>query len=314
MGTAIIAALVLHGADGAEARRLEDIHLRDPFILPVKEEGRYYLFGTIAHLPPRRGFDVWWSTDLVEWRGPTKAFRPPEGFWGSRDFWAPEVHKYKGKYYMFATFKAPETHRGTQILVSEKPQGPYRVHSEKAVTPAEWESLDGTLYVEEDGTPWMVFCHEWVQVGNGEMCAMPLTPELDAPAGEPRLLFKAGDAPWQTNTHGHPTLGPNASRVTDGPWLHRLQDGALIMLWSSFTKEKGYAVGVARSSSSKLTGPWTHDAETLFSDDGGHPMMFRTFDGALMLVFHAPNQGGKERPRLHVVTEKDGTLSLKAAE
>lgn len=31
-----------------------------------------------------------------------------------------------------------------------------------------------------DGTPYLVFCHEWLQVKDGEMCAMPLTPDLTA--------------------------------------------------------------------------------------------------------------------------------------
>ena len=40
---------------------------------------------------------------------------------------------------------------------------------EEAVTPDGWQSLDGTLYVDRSGKPWMVFCHEWLQVGDGQM-------------------------------------------------------------------------------------------------------------------------------------------------
>ena len=27
-------------------------------------------------------------------------FTPPEGFWGTHNFWAPEVHTHQGKYYL----------------------------------------------------------------------------------------------------------------------------------------------------------------------------------------------------------------------
>ena len=141
--------------------RAEDIRLRDPFILPY--EGKYYLFGTAGH-----GFNVWTSTDLTEFEGPFPAFRPAEGFWGTTDFWAPEVHFYKGAFYMFASFIGEGYNRGTAILRSEKPEGPYLPWSDGAVTPKEWMCLDGTLVIE-NGRPYMVFSHEWVQVGDGEM-------------------------------------------------------------------------------------------------------------------------------------------------
>ena len=49
--------------------KLNDIHIRDPFIFA--EDGTYYLYGTRAGHPlgPRQGdgLDVYTSKDLVEW-------------------------------------------------------------------------------------------------------------------------------------------------------------------------------------------------------------------------------------------------------
>jgi len=283
---------------------LDEIHLRDPFILPVKETGRYYLFGTrwTGEMP---GFVVYSSPDLAVWEGPTRAFRPPEGFWADRDFWAPEVHPYRGKYYMFASLKAPGACRGTQILVAEKPEGPYRPHSADAVTPRDWECLDGTLFVDDEEKPWMAFCHEWVQISDGTICALPLRDDLRAAAGEPVQLFAASEAPWVFE-FGIKRRG----RVTDGPCMYRASDGSLLMLWSSFDPH-GYCLGVARSASGALTGPWTQSPEPLYRDDGGHGMLFRTFDGQLMLVLHQPNKAPQERPRLFEVEEKEASLVLR---
>ncbi|MBN2309402.1 MAG: family 43 glycosylhydrolase [Candidatus Hydrogenedentes bacterium] len=288
---------------------LSDIHLRDPFILPVAHEGKYYLFGTGTHLPPGPGFDGFVSTDLAHWQGPFKVFRGDAAFEGTRDFWAPEAHAYQGRYYLFATFKAPNACRGTRILVADKPGGPYRAHSDGPVTPPEWECLDGTLFIDEAGTPWMVFCHEWVQVGDGEICAIRLSPGLDGPVGAPILLFHASDAPWADHAIKRPNIKEPDGLVTDGPFLYRAGNGHLLMLWSSAGKS-GYRLGVARSESGALTGPWLQESEALFADDGGHGMLFRSFDGDLLLCLHAPNRRSEERPRLFSVSEADGRLAI----
>lgn len=44
------------------------------------------------------------------------------------------------------------------------------------------------------------------------------------------------------------------------------------MLWSSFHKGE-YAIGLARSESGRITGPWTHRAEPVLVG-GGHPSLF----------------------------------------
>lgn len=301
---AVLPALAMQ-ADGGEKQgtvKTSEIRIRDPFVLPVPEEGRYYLYGTMGPKDPSRGpvFQAYFSRDLEEWSGPIVVFRPPAGFWATRDFWAPEVHRYKGRYYLFASFKADGACRGTQILTADRPRGPFRPISDGPMTPRDWECLDGTLFVDDEGSLWMVFCHEWLQVHDGEMCAIRLSPDLDKPIGEPVLLFRASDAPWAT------TISDKKDFVTDGPFLYRTTSGELLMLWSSFGKS-GYAVGVARSTSGKITGPWKQDPEPIFSADGGHAMIFRTFEGRLMMSLHQPNSQS-ERARFVPVREVGGRL------
>lgn len=283
---------------------LGQIRIRDPFVLPVPEEGCYYLFGTTGV-----GFDAYVSRDLREWRGPLEAFRPAPGFWADRDFWAPEVHALHGTYYMFASFKAESRCRATQVLAGLRPEGPYSPHSDGPWTPPKWECLDGTLHVEADGRPWMVFCHEWLQVGDGEICAVPLSADLRRAAGAPTLLFRASEAPWTTHNAGGDPDKRRQQWVTDGPFLHRAANGELLMLWSSFTPS-GYAVGVARARSGRVTGPWRHDAEPLYTGDGGHAMLFRDLQGQTWMALHAPNRHPDERARLLPIAEVGGRLIL----
>jgi beta-xylosidase len=283
---------------------LADFRLRDPFVLPLPERGEYLLFGTTADQRETGavGFDCWVSRDLARWSGPHPAYRPIEP--GGTDFWAPEVHQWRGRWYMFATIVAAGRNRGTHILVSEHPRGPYREHSRGAATPARQIALDGTLHIDERGKPWLVYCHEWIQIGDGAVCALPLDEELRGANGEPTVLFRASQAPWVTETKSESYVG----RVTDGPFLHRAANGDLLMMWSSFGKD-GYALAIARSSGGIL-GPWFHLPEPVFVNDGGHGMLFRSFAGELLLSLHAPNGHPRERSHLFRVRETSGPTLL----
>lgn len=239
--------------------KFADIHIRDPFVLA--EDGKYYLYGSRGNEALGRctGLDVYVSTDLENWSEPTQVFTPPAGFWADMHFWSPEVHKYNDAYYMFASFKSEDKCRGTQILKASSPMGPFVVHSDGPVTPADWECLDGTLYIE-DGVPYMVFCHEWLQVTDGEMCVIELTGDLKQAASEPIVLFKASEPTWSDG------CDPNVY-ITDGPFMYRTQSGRLVMIWSSFSKQK-YCEAISYSDNGSIFGNWLHDDRLLFTDDG----------------------------------------------
>ena len=269
----------------------ERINIRDPFVLVRKDV--YYLYGTRGPdcWGPADGFDVYVSRDLISWEGPFECFHNDGTFWADRNYWAPEVHPWRGAYFMFASFKSGDRRRGTCILRSGSPLGPFRPWSDGPVTPAEWECLDGTFYADRNGKPYMVFCHEWVQAGDGEILAMPLSEDLRAPAGAPFLLFRSSEAPWSRSVRHS---GGMTGWVTDGPFLWRTEDGVLLCLWSGFS-EKGYAQGVAVSDNGEINGRFVQ-ADPLFLEDGGHGMIFRAADGRLYLALHSPNTHLLERP------------------
>jgi arabinan endo-1,5-alpha-L-arabinosidase len=289
---------------------VSEIHIRDPFVLPIDAEKLYYLYGTRgseAWTSSATGIDYYTSSDLETWEGPFPAFRPPSGFWADRNFWAPEVHFYQGRYYMFASFKAEGVPRGSQILAADSPKGPFLAISEGAITPPDWECLDGTFFLDAKQQAWIVFCHEWVQVGDGEICAMPLSYDLKTATAAPSLLFRASEAPWAEELNSKGRRG----YVTDGPWMHRLDNGELLMFWSSFC-HGDYAVGIAKSASGELLGPWEQIAKPLYEGDGGHCMTFRGFDGQLYVAFHRPNPNPNERPQFLPLVENGDSLVIRA--
>ena len=267
----------------------EDIRIRDPFILTDREHQCYYMYGTTAlephSLDAKNTFSVYRSTDLEHFDEPKVIFDGSKiGFWADRDFWAPEVHKYNGKYYLFGSCKSEDRCRATQIFVCDTPDGTFEPLSCDPITPKHWDCLDGTFWVE-DGVPYIVFSHEWTQIRDGEIWAMPLTEDLKQAAGEPVLLFRASE-----NSDVSPLEGEVDAYVTDGPFLY-VESGELVMIWSSFYRGR-YLVLQAKSNS--VLGKWRHEGSR-FDFDGGHAMLFERLDGKRMISLHRPNTHDKER-------------------
>ena len=299
-------------------RILPDVRIRDPYILPDPATRTYYLVTSRTWLGPRsHGVDVYTGPDLQDWSGPQPVFEVQPGFWGSEAVWAPEMHAYRGRYYLFVTFTGKEelgeqrpnwsklVRRGTQVLVADSPFGPFRPFQNRAHTPADWMALDGTLWIEDD-KPYMVYCHEWIQVEDGTMEMVRLSGDLSDIEGESVTLFHASEAPWGTGLRNRAN-----AYVTDGPFLYRTKADRLLMIWSSFGAG-GYTTGIAYSETSKLRGPWRQQVTPLFAADGGHSMVFRCFDGTLMLALHQPNRGPDERAILLPLEDTGETVRIMA--
>ena len=278
-----------------------DIHIRDPFIL--NENGVYYMFGTRGRDFGMRtgGFDVYVGTDLENWSEPRQVFDSEKAGMNAASNWAPEVHKYRGAYYLFATFAQENGNRGTYVLRADRPDGEFLPVSKKALTPEDWWSLDGTLYVDKKGDPWLVFCHEHVQILNGTVCAVKLSEDLSAPVGEPRLLFA-----------GHNAYGripdPERRYITDGPFLFRGKNDRLYMIWSTGMYGAYYQC-LAVSDNGEIDGNWLQ-LPPLFTKDGGHGMIFSDADGKLRLTLHRPNSQPNERPVFFHLADTDECLFI----
>jgi beta-xylosidase len=300
--------------------KTEEIRVRDPFIYADAKTGTYYLYAQTENRADSgyQGVETYTSKDLKTWDAPRPVLTLPKDS-GVLMVWAPEMHAHNGAYYLFVTLTFRDTlpaakpvdgknwppmhRRGTWIYRADSPAGPFAPLKNASHTPPDWMALDGTLYVEPDGTPYMVFCHEWVQLIDGAMASVKLARDLSDTAGEPVRLFSASAAPGAKT-------GALEGKVTDGPFLYKSpKSGALFMIWSTFIPGKEYCVLLARSESGGIAGPWTGHTP-LYTTNGGHGMIFKTFDGKLLLALHQPNTGPKERLRLIGLTDDGATLNL----
>ncbi|MBQ2923659.1 MAG: hypothetical protein IJE60_11350 [Tyzzerella sp.] len=278
---------------GNEVLAEGDFYIRDPFVLADNYNGveTYYMYGTRFD----GFFDVFTSPDRMVWTKETPCFVPENDFWGgTTQFYAPEVFKYTNPdtnetaYYMFATFLGSETVglntevRGTAILKSDSPLGPFTEWSDGAVTKKGHDCLDGTLYIE-NGTPYMIYSHEqtcdafecmWKIMGG--MMYVQLTNDLKGIASNAKHkeLFKAEDY-------------ENVTVVAEGPFVYTTGNEKYL-LWSGYIK--GYTQ-LAIPFTSLGTGINVKQSLTWYSEDGGHGMVFTDFNGQDVMVLHTPNGG-----------------------
>lgn len=278
----------------------EQINIRDPFVLFQK--GKYYMYGTRANNFGQKtgGFDVYVSTDLENWSEPIECFDSEKYNMNTNVNWAPEVHKYKDEYYMFATFTKSNGLRGTYILKADSPLGEFKPHSNGAVTPEEWECLDGTFYLDKTGAPFIVFCHEHTQIIDGTICYAKLNEDLTGTTGEVTTLFSAS-SPFYIEEK------PDGEHyITDGPFMYRSKTNELFMLWSTFINHQ-YAECLVKFPDGELNTNFVH-LEPLI-DDGGHGMIFKD-DKNIYLTFHSPNKSLFERPKFTKIKDNGNSLEI----
>ncbi|MCH5321182.1 MAG: family 43 glycosylhydrolase, partial [Eubacterium sp.] len=203
---------------------------------------------------------------------------------------------------MFATFTRENNLRGVFILKADSPLGPFEPYSDGTVTPQDWECLDGTLYVDKKGEPYLVFCHEHTQIIDGTVCYVKLSDDLKRAVSEPVLLFSGSSPEWAD-------VKPNGEHyITDGPFMYRTTGGELLLIWSTFIDHK-YAQCVAKSDNGEIDGKFVH-LPPLITNDGGHGMIFKA-DDKLMLTFHTPNQTNYERPTFRELEDTGDMIKIK---
>ena len=268
--------------------------IRDPFLLYY--DGAWYLYRTGWLMQKTENDDF-----TPPFSDPVSCVEYPDDYVDNA--WAPEVHEYNGRFYMFTTYYSSKTnHRGVAIFAADHPGDKFVLHSAGHVTPSDWDCIDGTFYIDGDGQPWMVFVHEWTSTDDqiGRMACAKLSDDLTHFISEPVELFTARDSAW------------SAGNITDGCFMYTTEEGKLLMIWSN-SDAYGYCVGIAESETGLVTGPWKQQEKTLYSKsdtgskDGGHGMFFRDAKGNLWMAIHSPNSGS-ERGVLIPIKESNGTL------
>ena len=285
----------------------------DPCILADRASQKYYMTSSyfqIAGRPVHGAGQIFClvSEDLIHWSDPVCIFDCSQtDFWGKHSGYpATEMHCLDGKYYLVGTATPVGESSHPMILVADHPLGPFHPITNEPYGPSGWDLLDNTLYLDEDGTPWIVASHLWYEVSDGQIDLIRLKKDFSHDDGGVMILFRGSDAPWSDDQIWSHTDGGG---VAEAPFLWYAENGELWMLWTGRSRT-GYCVGYAKSESGKIWGPWKQMERPIYAHDGGHCVLFRRLeDGQLMMSMHVADKGPKMLT-IFEMEERDGQLHI----
>lgn len=263
----------------------EAIFLADPTVF--YEKGTYYLYGTGGS---RDGFLVYTSTNLKDWKGPAGV---KEGYallkgesYGTKGFWAPQVFKYQGKYYM--AYTADEN---IAIATGDSPLGPFKQTTLKALG-GTGHKIDPFVFIDDDGKIYLY--HVRLDKGN-RLFVTAMEPDLSGlKETTTQLCFEVSDV-WENTAHtGWP--------VTEGPTVLKYQQKYYLFYSANDFRNVDYAVGYAVAPTPY--GPWKKysgnpiiSKQHIPAQGTGHGDFITGPKGDLWYVFHTHAGNSKVSPR-----------------
>ncbi|UYQ94395.1 glycoside hydrolase family 43 protein [Chitinophaga horti] len=263
------------------------IFLADPTIFTDK--GTYYLYGTSSE----RGFLVYTSADLKTWKQPADsarrfALKRGESF-GKGGFWAPQVFKHKGAYYM--AYTADEQ---LAIAKSASPAGPFKQDKLIALSGI-GRQIDPFVFFD-NGKAYLY--HVKLQKGN-RIFVTEMKPDLsDIIPGTEKECISASE-PWEDTEKVEWT-------VTEGPTVLKRKGIYYLVYSANDFRNKDYAVGYATSTSP--AGPWKKYAgnpiisrHNVQQNGSGHGDVFTDKKGDMFYVLHTHRTDSRVSPRATAV-------------
>lgn len=284
----------------------------DPFVL--KDGNRYYMFATSV---PSIGFRVWQSDNMVDWEDKGLAYDINEQIeqWATGDFWAPEVMKHNGKFYMTYSARNHDGHLQISVAVSDDPLGPFKDVSTEIVK-EDGSYIDGHIFVE-DSTAYFYYvkdCSENIIDGNhvSQIFVQKMNDDLTSLIGEPKLLLEP-DQDWEG-------VGGDY-QWNEGPFLLKDNSRYYLMYSSNYFASEDYGVGYAVADNP--LGPFKKAEENpVLSKDldhgisgPGHNSVTTGLDGKTLYTFYhthtypeAPS--GDRQMNMDRLYFKDGKLKI----
>ena len=234
----------------------------DPAVL--FHEGSYYLYPT----GDNHGYDVYVSTDLVNWRKGPRVFYAEEP-----GTWAPDVFydDRDGKFYLYYTVNGR-----IGVAVADRPDAVFR-----DLGPLIKHAIDAHMFVDDDGRYYLYY----VQYPGFIIHVQPMTSPV-AKKGEAVRLLQPTEL-WERQQ----------ARITEAPWMLK-HKGVYYLLYSAGGADSAdYAIGYATAETP--IGPFSKNpANPLIGKGGnifgpGHCSVTKDREGRLWMVYHQQKDGGR---------------------
>lgn len=262
-------------------------NLADPSI--YFEKGIYYLYGTGGGNKDD-GFKVFTSADKINWIDRGYALLKGAAY-GESGFWAPQVFKHNGKYYMAYT-----ANEHIAIATGTSPMGPFTQEVKQPVD-ATIKTIDPYVFFDEASGKMLLY-HVRLINGNNIYVA-ELNQDLSAIKNNTLAPCINATEPWE-DTQKVPW------KVTEGPTVLKHKDTYYLIYSANDFRNPDYAVGYATAASP--AGPWTKysgnpiiSKEVIKENGPGHGDVVMDGSGILYYVLHTHYAATAVQPRLTAI-------------
>jgi beta-xylosidase len=249
-----------------------EVEFGDPYILD-DGNSNYYMYGTGK---VKNGYGAYFSNDLVNWEFTGPIYQADTtSSWCIGAFWAPEVYKKDGKYYMFYSAQWRDNPQNDLenfkigVAVSDKPTGPFNDIQNKPLFDPGYPIIDANLLIENNGKFFLYYsrvCYKnpveseiatWAkeeglydEIEESWVYGIELKPDFSGVIGEPVLLLRPPltmndqQAEWESRSI---TLKEINRRWTEGSFIFKHRDLYYMMYSANYYAGENYAIGYATS-------------------------------------------------------------------
>lgn len=256
----------------------------DPVI--IFEDDTYYMFATT---PDCASFHYFTSKDGINFKDEGIALAFDDSF-GIDRFWAPEVYKYNGKYYLFYSAGAKDGLMHIQVAIADKIIGPYKdINKEPLINIKDKSTIDAHLFIDDDGKKYLFFsmdCSTNIIDGKhiSQLYACTLNDTLDKVTSD-YIFISSPTRPWELIS------GPEWF-WNEGPYILKHNNKYYLTYSTNCYCTKYYSVGCYVSNN--ILGPYTNMVDepilSYIDEDKisgpGHNAFFIDKDGSLKISFH----------------------------
>ena len=204
----------------------------DPQI--IKHGDTYYLYSTGGTTLSVRS-----STNLSTWEDKKTIFRLSDTTWGVDRCWAPEVHEYKGKFYLFFCGRDSKQIFHGSVAVSDTPDGEFVPITSEPLLNFSYSVIDLSFFEDDDGRTYIFYskdCSTNKINGKGvsQSYGVEVSNDFTTLIGDPVLISTPTEA-WEKVS--------GSTTWNEGPVVFK-ENGKYYLLYSAnYYESKDYSVG-----------------------------------------------------------------------
>ena len=243
------------------------------------------------------------TKDMVNWTDHGQVFSLDDISWADDRAWAPQAVERNGKFYLYCPVHKKDGGMAIAVGVSDNPTGPFKDLGYPLVDEGDWNDIDPTVFVDDDGQAYLYF-------GNPELRYVLLNEDMisyDKEVGVVKIPMT--EEAFAKGSH------MTGTSYAEGPWFYK-RNGLYYMVYAAFGVDKKDE-HLAYSTSESPTGPWVYGG-VLMTEEGGtftnHPGI-ADFKGHSYLFYHTGElPGGSLFHRSVCVAEftynEDGSIDV----